>query len=59
MESRTGWPVDYTATRTSIGLQIGRLGDPGERASSCPALSMEEQLAGAGKMSAFDRNIAM
>ena len=38
MESRTGWPADYTATRTSIGLQIGRLGDPGELASPCPAL---------------------
>ena len=33
-----GWPVDYTATRTFIGLLIGRLGDFGELASSCPAL---------------------
>ena len=46
MESRTGCPVDYTATRTSVGLQNGRLGDPGALASSCPAFSMEEQLAG-------------
>ena len=46
MESRTGWPVGYTATRTSIGLHSDWETRRSWGACVFLSCSMEEQLAG-------------